>query len=498
MSPDKSLAEILAHRMRVGQPLPVPITLEILRQVCASLDYAHNLRDPEGRPLGIVHRDVQPAYIVVSENGVVRLLGSTAPQGAVAYMAPEFVTYRVLDPRADLFAVGVIAYEMLTNRPLFATNDDRETVARICGLAIPPPSTQNPYVAPEIDGIVLGALAREPSYRWQHAALLRDAIQAAVQQLGLGVTPELHQAWREMLAPQMSPQMSPQMPPPQMPPPQQFAPQMASPQPPPVEIAPAAPPGDPGLWADDPNLETRVQPFNAELLDSLPPPPRRDPEPVDRFGPPPIAPAPVAGPPAARPSVAPAPLEAPRASRPSVAPASVAAARASRPSVAPPSVAPAPVEPARPSTPWVAPDPPPPLSAAARASAPSMPAPSPAAWVPPDPPAPLARQAAPVAPERAPEPPPPPANQFDPDLGPEPTQIGAMPLISFGDEPLVALIGENGQRAPAQRAPAPAAAAPGATFLPDPEEAKRRRIKLFAMVGAAVILVVIVLVVILR
>ena len=73
-----------------------------------------------------------------------------------------------------------------------------------------------------------------------------------------------------------------------------------------------------------------------------------------------------------------------------------------------------------------------------------------------------------------------------------------MPLISFGDEPLVALIGENGQRAPAQRAPAPAAAAPGATFLPDPEEAKRRRIKLFAIVGAAVILVVIVLVVILR
>ena len=60
MNPDKTLAEILAQRMRIGQPMPVSLALAILRQVCDSLEYAHNLCDPTGRPLGIVHRDVSP------------------------------------------------------------------------------------------------------------------------------------------------------------------------------------------------------------------------------------------------------------------------------------------------------------------------------------------------------------------------------------------------------------------------------------------------------
>ena len=200
MSPDKSLAEILANRMRAGEPIPVPLTLSILRQVCDALDYAHNLRDPNGQPLGIIHRDVTPACIFISEGGVVRLVGSTAPHGTFAYMAPEYVMSGMLDTRADLFSLGVVAHEMLANRPLFAIGDDRETLDRVCQLAIPPPSSLNPCVAPDIDGIVLMALARDPAYRWQSASMMRDGLLYVAQRLGLEVTSGQGDPWGNLLA----------------------------------------------------------------------------------------------------------------------------------------------------------------------------------------------------------------------------------------------------------------------------------------------------------
>jgi hypothetical protein len=241
VSPDKSLAEILANRMRAGEPIPVPIVLAILRQVCDALDYAHNLRDPGGQPLGIIHRDVSPQHIFVTESGLVRLVASTTQHGTFAYMAPEYVMSGMIDARADLFALGVVAHEMLANRPLFATGDDRETLDRVCALAIPPPSSLNPHVAPDIDGIVLMALARDPAYRWQHAAMMRDGIQSVAQRLGLEVATAPHDPWGDLLAAR-------------------------------VELAPAPPPGDPELWADDTNLETRIQPVDPALLDDAPTP----------------------------------------------------------------------------------------------------------------------------------------------------------------------------------------------------------------------------------
>lgn len=134
---------------------------------------------------------------------------------------------------------------------------------------------------------------------------------------------------------------------------------------------------------------------------------------------------------------------------------------------------------------------PPPEAAAPRSSAARM-APPAVAPVPvaPTPVAPAPVAPAPVPAPVAPAPAPPPANQFDPDLGPEPTQIGAMPLISFGDVPLVALIGEN-----AQRTPAPVAAPPGATFLPDAGGTERSRTKLLVIVAAVVVVVAAVVVV---
>jgi len=197
----RNLREVLKHCARTTGPMPVPIALNILNQICAALDYAHNLRSDTGEPLGIIHRDVSPSNVLVAETGVVKLIDfgvakasaagmqtmSGTLKGKFAYMAPEYIAGQ-LDARADLFAIGVIAHELLTNRPLFSGRDDVDTVRRVRGMPIEPPSKKNPQVPPEIDDIVMTALARDPDRRWQHATALSTALTTLTGRLGLVAT----------------------------------------------------------------------------------------------------------------------------------------------------------------------------------------------------------------------------------------------------------------------------------------------------------------------
>jgi eukaryotic-like serine/threonine-protein kinase len=194
----RNLREVLRHCGRTTGPMPVPVALNILNQICDALDYAHNLRDETGQPLGIIHRDVSPSNVIVSDAGVVKLIdfgiakasgggmqtmGGTL-KGKFGYMAPEYIAGRI-DARADLFAVGVIAHELLTNRPLFSGRDDIDTLTRVRDMHIDPPSKKNPQVPLEIDDIVMTALARDPDRRWQHATALRTALTTLTRRLGL-------------------------------------------------------------------------------------------------------------------------------------------------------------------------------------------------------------------------------------------------------------------------------------------------------------------------
>jgi serine/threonine protein kinase len=197
----RNLREVLKHCGVTTGPMPVHIALNILNQICDALDYAHNLCDETGEPLGIIHRDVSPSNIIVSDSGVVKLIdfgiakasgggmqtiGGTL-KGKFAYMAPEYIAGRI-DARADLFAVGVIAHELLTNRPLFSGRDDIDTLTRVRDMHIDPPSCKNPLVPPEIDDIVMTALARDPDRRWQHATALRTALTTLTKRLDLIAT----------------------------------------------------------------------------------------------------------------------------------------------------------------------------------------------------------------------------------------------------------------------------------------------------------------------
>jgi serine/threonine protein kinase len=196
--PGRNLREILRHCAQISGTMPLPIAMNIVNQICDALDYAHNLCDESGQPLGIIHRDVSPSNVIVSEGGVVKLIdfgiakatgsGMTTKSGMIkgkfSYMAPESLVGNV-DARADLFALGVIAYELLTSQPLFQGKDDMDTLLRVRQMTIDPPSRCNTKVPTEIDTIVMTALERDPDQRWQRATALRTALTTETKRLGL-------------------------------------------------------------------------------------------------------------------------------------------------------------------------------------------------------------------------------------------------------------------------------------------------------------------------
>jgi eukaryotic-like serine/threonine-protein kinase len=186
--PGPTLGRLLRQPAAAAGLVPIPIALSILGQICDALDYAHNLCDEDGEPLGIIHRDISPSNIIISSTGVVKLIDfgiarvagfdkdeAGLIKGKLSYMAPEYL-HGQLDSRADLFGLGVIAHELLTGRPLFHGKNDQDTATRLRELPIEPPSRWNPVIPRDLDDIVLTALQRTPELRWQSAAAMRTAL----------------------------------------------------------------------------------------------------------------------------------------------------------------------------------------------------------------------------------------------------------------------------------------------------------------------------------
>ncbi|HEY4177377.1 MAG TPA: protein kinase [Kofleriaceae bacterium] len=189
----RDIRRVLRHARKVTGPPPPNVTVGLLLQLCDALDYAHTKIDEHGVPMGLVHRDVSPSNVLVTKSGSVKVIdfGIAKAQssqlrtqtgrvkGKLAYMAPEAIAGgRDLDARSDLFAVGVIAHELLTARPLFASKNEYQTLLKVQRGDIMPPSTFNQNVPAELDAIVLRALARDPDDRFSSAAELRDELLA--------------------------------------------------------------------------------------------------------------------------------------------------------------------------------------------------------------------------------------------------------------------------------------------------------------------------------
>ena len=207
--PGPTLTQVMRHCEDIGA-MPLPIVLSILIQMCDALDHAHNLADEKGRPLGIIHRDVSPSNVIISNTGLVKLIDfgiakamtnehrtqTGLIKGKFAYLAPEYIG-GTIDHRADLFALGIVGWEMLTGRPLFATDNDFDTIQRVRELPIQPPSRWNPTVTRDLDDIIQTALQRDPALRWQSAAAMRLALANAMRELDILCGPKEVFNWVE-------------------------------------------------------------------------------------------------------------------------------------------------------------------------------------------------------------------------------------------------------------------------------------------------------------
>jgi serine/threonine protein kinase len=170
-----------------GLRMPLDIALRIASLVSSALEYAHRKKDERGRPMEIVHRDVSPQNILISFEGDVKLTdfgiakaatkASTTDRGALRgkllYMSPEQAWGRPMDRRSDLFSLGLVLYETITDQKPFlggGGSNEMSVLETVRECRIGSPREANPRIPEELDRLVVKALAKDPDERFQDAA----------------------------------------------------------------------------------------------------------------------------------------------------------------------------------------------------------------------------------------------------------------------------------------------------------------------------------------
>ncbi len=178
----KNLKEFLDRLKEKNFVFPVEISTYIISQVCQALHYAHTFTDKlTGKPFNIIHRDISPHNIMLTYDGSIKVIdfgiakadsNSEATQagtikGKLSYLAPEYLEGLDLDSRYDEFAVGITLWELLCSRKLFTAANDLAVLKQIQACKVPPPSSINPNVPKELDKIVMKALSKDRSQRYE-------------------------------------------------------------------------------------------------------------------------------------------------------------------------------------------------------------------------------------------------------------------------------------------------------------------------------------------
>ncbi|HTL53688.1 MAG TPA: serine/threonine-protein kinase [Planctomycetota bacterium] len=178
-----NLEEFLFYHKDRNVTLSNDIGAFIISRVCRGLEYAHNKKDRDGKPLGVVHRDISPKNVMINYEGVVKLTDfgiakakavmeqdeGEVLMGKVEYMSPEQANYGETDRRSDLFSLGIVMFELLTGHHIFESEDIYETLDNVKFAPIPDIRTKRPDIPDDLAKIVHKALERDLTKRYQTA-----------------------------------------------------------------------------------------------------------------------------------------------------------------------------------------------------------------------------------------------------------------------------------------------------------------------------------------
>ncbi len=185
-----NLKGVIEYLRAHQKPFPIPLACHIAMKICEGLNYAHELTDNDGNLLNIVHRDISPPNVLISKRGEVKIVDfglakaahsveKTEPgvvKGKFSYLSPETALGHEADAQADIFAVGIMLWEMLAGRKLFQGESDYQTVKLVQQAVVPSIRTIHAAVPEELERILKQSLARSKTERFTSAQVMAEEL----------------------------------------------------------------------------------------------------------------------------------------------------------------------------------------------------------------------------------------------------------------------------------------------------------------------------------
>lgn len=199
----RDMKRIMGRLAANSWPLPFAFAAKIVSEAAKGLHYAHELADESGHELNVVHRDISPQNIFVTVHGTIKVLDfgialarsrlvktkDGVMKGKVAYISPERIVGQSSDRSVDIFSLGVVLWELSIGKRLFKRGSDVATLMAIVNGEVPRPTQMNAEYPPELEAIVLRALAHDSTERYPTCRALQEDLSAFMGSAGYVVTP---------------------------------------------------------------------------------------------------------------------------------------------------------------------------------------------------------------------------------------------------------------------------------------------------------------------